>query len=123
MTLPGSESTLDLISKRSAILKQEFEDSKKFGFNEKYVLGQKLGEGQHASVWSCFERIVPRPENDSTPLLASKLDKDSYKPTTFAVKIVRNDDKETLIAHEEEFKILSRLSHKNVVRSIEMFHD
>lgn len=51
------------------------------------------------------------------------MDKNSYLPKKYAVKIVRDDDKEKIMAHEREFEILSKLSHKNVVRSIEMFHD
>jgi serine/threonine protein kinase len=39
------------------------------------------------------------------------------------VKIVRDDDKEKIFAHKKEFEILSKLHHKNIVRSIEMFHD
>lgn len=51
------------------------------------------------------------------------MDKEAYLPKQYAVKIVRDDDKEKLMAHEKEFEILSELTHKNVVRSVEMFHD
>lgn len=37
--------------------------------------------------------------------------------------MVRSEDKEMIVAHEREFEILSTLTHKNVVKSIEMFHD
>ena len=54
-------------------------------------------------MWSCYERSYPRPLDDCTPLLASKMDKDAYKPEKYAVKIVRDDDKEKIMAHEREF--------------------
>ena len=41
----------------------------------------------------------------------------------FAVKVTRDDDQEKLKAHEEEFKILGRLDHPNVVKGIEIFRD
>jgi serine/threonine protein kinase len=41
----------------------------------------------------------------------------------FAVKIVRDNDEEKLRAHENEFYILSRLNHKNIVRAVEIFKD
>lgn len=84
-------------------LQQEFQESKKFNFHDKYVKGSKLGEGQHASVWDCFERTTPRPADDCTPLLAADICAQDYKPKKYAVKIVRDDDKEKLMAHEKEF--------------------
>lgn len=36
---------------------------------------------------------------------------------------MRDDDKEKIIAHKREFEILNKLNHRNIVRSIEMFHD
>lgn len=71
--------------------------------------GEKLGEGQHTTVWECFERKTPRPENDCTPLMAKDISPDAYRPEKYAVKIVRDDDNEKLIAHEREFEILSKL--------------
>jgi hypothetical protein len=46
-----------------------------------------------------------------------------YDPTPFAVKIVRDDDKEKIIAHLREFEILKGLRHPNVVGAIEIFED
>jgi hypothetical protein len=40
---------------------------------------------------------------------------DSYYPKPYAVKIVRDDDQEKIIAHKKEFEILFKLKHKNVV--------
>ena len=34
-----------------------------------------------------------------------------------------NNDEEILNAHEEEFKILERLNHPNIVNGIELFRD
>ena len=39
------------------------------------------------------------------------------------MKVTRDDDQEKLKAHEEEFKILGRLNHPNVVKGIEIFRD
>lgn len=44
--------------------------------------------------------------DECTPLLASQIDKDAYHPKPYAVKIVRDDDKEKLLAHQKEFEIL-----------------
>ena len=41
----------------------------------------------------------------------------------YAVKVVRDNDQEKLRAHENEFKILSRLKHKNIVGAVEIFKD
>lgn len=50
-------------------------------FHDKFVLAEKLGEGQHASVFKCFMRKNPRSETEcSTPLLASQMQKDEYLP-------------------------------------------
>jgi serine/threonine protein kinase len=48
---------------------------------------------------------------------------DEYEPHPFAVKIVRDDDKEKIIAHLREFEILKDLRHPNVVGAIEIFED
>ena len=41
----------------------------------------------------------------------------------FAVKIVRDDDQEKIIAHQKEFDILKQLDHFNVVRAVEIFNN
>lgn len=60
-----------------------------------------------------------------TPLLARQLKKDiDYDPQlVYAVKIVRDDDKEKIIAHQKEFEILKDLHHENIVRAVEVFED
>jgi serine/threonine protein kinase len=57
----------------------------------------------HASVYKCF-----------------KID-DIQQKQPLAVKIVREEDEEKILAHKNEFKIMERLNHPNVVRSFEMF--
>jgi len=90
-----------------------------------YVLDDKpIGEGQHATVYKCFKRVKPRSLKECTPLLARQLPNDEYnKDEPFAVKIVRDDDKEKIIAHEREFDILKPLKHKNVVSVIELYRN
>ena len=41
------------------ILKKDYEESRLLDFNAKYVCGEKLGEGMHASVYKCYKRIIP----------------------------------------------------------------
>ena len=107
ITLSNMGSTLDIIHNRGANLEKEFQKSKILNFHEKYVKGEKVGEGQHTTVWVCYERSIPRPENDCTPLCARDISPQAYKPTKYAVKIVRDDDNEKLSAHEREYTILS----------------
>ena len=71
----------------------------------------------------CFERTFARSAKESTPLLVDKLQLNAYHPTPYAVKKVRDDDMEKLIAHEREFEILAKLSHKNIIKAIELFRD
>lgn len=51
------------------------------------------------------------------------MDVSEYEQIPFAVKIVRDDDAEKIIAHEREFEILEYLHHPNVVRAVELFKD
>ena len=76
----GLGTTLDIISNRGKLLEEQFKESKKFNFDEKFVRGVKLGEGQHSTVWSCHERTVPRSNDDTTPKLAKDMNPDEYKP-------------------------------------------
>jgi len=81
-----------------------------------------LGEGQHASVYKCYKRKHPRSSEECTPLLARQLKEDQYlSDEIFAVKIVRDDDQEKILAHKKEFEILLKLNHSNVVRAVEIF--
>jgi serine/threonine protein kinase len=113
-----------MLKQRGADLEKAFNESRILNFDNKYVLGEKLGEGQHASVYKCFKRINPRTTTDeTTPLLARQMNSTEFDPTPFAVKIVRDDDKEKIIAHLREFDILKGLRHPNVVGAIEIFED
>ena len=38
-----------------------------------------------------------------------------------AVKIVREEDEEKILVHQREFNIMQRLSHKNIVKSLEIY--
>ena len=49
---------------------EEFKESKMHSFHDVYVIGDKLGEGQHAAVYKCYKRIKPRSADECTPLLA-----------------------------------------------------
>jgi len=78
----------------------------------------------HAAVYKCFKRLKPRSSGETTPLPASKLKAgEEFEPTPYAVKIVRDDDEEKIIAHRREFEILKLLTHPNVVGAREIFED
>lgn len=124
LRLPGNISTQELIERRGNELQQDYDRNKEVNFHDRYVKGEKLGEGQHASVFSCFRRAVPRSANECTPLPAALLQKGDYHAEKrYAVKIVRDDDKEKIIAHKTEFGILKGLDHPNVVKMLEIFDD
>jgi hypothetical protein len=95
-----------LIKEKGKLLNEQFLTAKSASFHSKYVMGMKLGEGQHASVSICYERTVPRSTEECTPLLSHQIDKDAFKPIPYAVKKVSDEDEEKLIAHEKEFEIL-----------------
>ena len=59
----------------------------------------------HSSVHKCFE-----------------VD-DHEKLFPYAVKITRDDDEEKKIANRNEFNILKKLNHKNIVRCLELFEN
>lgn len=87
-------------------------------------MGDKLGEGSHCVVYKCFRRLNPRsPDEATTPLRVDKMQSKEFQPGAFAVKIVRSDDLEKMMAHKRESEILHALSHTNVVNGIEMFED
>ena len=44
-----------------------------------------------------------------------------FFPKVYAVKIVRDDDCEKIMAQKREFEILEKLDHPNVVKVIEYF--
>jgi hypothetical protein len=78
LRLPGNFSTQQLIEQRGNELQAEFNKNKEVNFHDKYVKGEKLGEGHHASVYVCYERALPRSANECTPLPAAKLRKEDY---------------------------------------------
>ena len=84
-------------------MKKEFDEQEKTGFYANYTKDKKLGEGMHASVYRCFKM------------------EDVLKEFPFAVKISREDDEEKRQASFSEFEMTSKLDHKNVVRSFEVF--
>ena len=69
------------------------------------MIGDCLGEGQHATVYKCYPRMQPRGEQECTPLLSKHLreGQDFDSTQTFAVKVVRSDDVEKLNAHRKEY--------------------
>ena len=67
-------------------------------------MGDKLGEGAHASVYKCF------------------LKSDVNMKTPYAVKIMRERDEEKREAMTNEYNIQSKLVHRNICKAIEYFH-
>ncbi len=74
-------------------------------FGSKYVRGEKIGEGQHSSVYKCF----------------TILDKEQEHP--LAVKVTREDDEEKKEATRKEFKIMMGLNHPGITEGIEIFEN
>lgn len=101
----SNEDRLKRISLSSRKLVDDFEENKQNSFASKYVMGQKLGEGMNAVVYTCFKI------------------EDLEKKKPYAVKVSRADDEERKEAHRKEFEITSKLKHINIVQSIEMFDD
>jgi len=113
-----------MIHEQAETLKQEFMQSKIHAFHDAFVVGKKLGEGQHASVYQCFKRVNPRSNMEATtPFKVDKMQDNEYHKQPYAVKMVRSDDYEKIEAHKKEFEILKTLNHRNVVRGIELFYD
>ncbi|CDW90758.1 protein kinase domain containing protein [Stylonychia lemnae] len=96
-------SRYSMIKVKSNVFKQEYFESLINSFESKYYLDNMLGQGMHATVFKCF-----------------KLD-DIHKKEPFAVKIVRDDDDEKRQAHQNEFEIMHRLEHPNIVKGLEIF--
>jgi serine/threonine protein kinase len=70
-----------------------------------YELGEKIGEGMHSSVYKCFKA------------------NDFQQKCPFAVKITREDDEEKKLAHRNEYRLTSGLTHPNVVASHDFFEN
>ena len=62
-----------------------------------------LNQGMHATVFKCY----------------AKDDIDRLYP--MAVKVVREEDEEKIMVHQNEFKITFALNHTNIVKSTEIF--
>ena len=104
---PTSNVKLRLIAIResSKKLMAKYEEESKNAFETKYVLGSKIGEGMHSSVYKCF------------------LKSDIKKFSPFAVKISRDDDEEKKIAHRNEFEISKKFNHLNIINSKEFYEN
>ncbi len=81
------------------MLSQRYIDSSTHSFHDYYILGEKLGEGQHASVYKCFKRKIKRKQNVFSDQQLDEFSSEEYDVQPFAVKVVRDDDKEKIIAH------------------------
>lgn len=55
LSIHGSSNRLDIISKCSQQIQEKYEESKENGFDKKFTLGDKIGEGMHATVHKCFD--------------------------------------------------------------------
>ena len=75
------------------------------GFETRYALGRKVGEGMHSVVYECFQAG------------------DEKRQRPFAVKVSREDDEEKKMAHRREFKLTRQLDHPNLVNSYEFFEN
>lgn len=95
LTLATSQ--MDMIKQQASLVQQDYLQSQCDSFHEKYVLGDKLGEGQHASVYKCYQRVTATKQT-CTPLPKNELLESEYLPETYAVKIVRDDDCEKISA-------------------------
>ena len=71
-------------------------------FETRYLLGKKIGEGMHCSVFKCLNRLDDK---------------------TYAVKIMRDDDEEKIMACRNEFSITKQLNHPNLIRSHSFFEN
>ena len=96
-----------MIQEQASTLNHVYNESNMHSFYDTYVLGNKLGEGQHAIVYKCFKRVHPRSAQEATtPFNVDKMTNKDYYPTPYAVKIVRTDDLEKINAHKRESEIL-----------------
>ena len=72
ITLGNSQQ--ELIMNRANKLNEEFEESQKNNFHNKYYLdeGKKLGEGQHAIVYECYLKEENKEEKKGNSKLETK---------------------------------------------------
>eukprot|EP00347_Sterkiella_histriomuscorum_P009234 403342006 len=92
-----------LIKAKSEKFKKEYLNAMENSFESKYILDIPLGQGMHATVYKCFHI------------------NDEIKVRQLAVKEMREDDEEKILAAKKEFEITRRLDHPNIVKSIEFF--
>ena len=107
LQLPGGsqEDRLEGNRRKGQEIQQKFQEQEDNCFDAKYVLGEKLGEGMHASVFKCWK----------------KNDVDRIHP--YAVKFSRESDEEKRELIVKEYYITKGLDHKNVVRTVELFNN
>lgn len=86
--------TIDRIRRSSLLMFKKFSE-REDGFDQKYTLGKRLGEGMHSVVYECFSK------SDGSPM---------------AVKVSREEDEEKKLAHKNEYLLLKDLVHPSIVR-------
>ena len=87
----------------SRVLEDKFDSNQAAHFDHHYTMGEKLGEGMHASVYLCSAR------------------QDMAK--RYAVKISRSDDPEKTASFKNEYEVLKDLDHPNIVKAHRIFED
>ena len=98
-----AESRLRVIRMQSMKLIERHHNSQKNSFELKYSLGEKIGEGQHSSVFKCFSKVNPL-----IPL---------------AVKLTREDDEEKKRVIRQEYELTKNLNHQNLLKSVDYFEN
>lgn len=106
MSLPDNLSqkdkdTINRIRASSMQIIQKF-NSREDGFDQKYRVGKRLGEGMHSVVFECFSL------SDGLPL---------------AVKVTREEDEEKKLSHKKEYLVLKDLDHPNIVNIADFFQN
>ncbi len=71
-------------------------------FSDSYELMEKIGEGAHASVYRCIQKLTGK---------------------EFAVKVTKQGDEELIEGSKIQFKILKNLDHENVMKAEAFYTD
>ena len=74
----------------------------KHDFENSYILGPKIGEGMHSSVYKCTSKTTQE---------------------ALVVKVTREDDPEKKLAHKKEFELLCKLDHPNILKAISFYEN
>eukprot|EP01083_Nonionella_stella_P309495 1096419_1 len=85
----------------------------KKNFIEQYELGSEIGTGSFATVHKCYEKNEPKDVIEQSDT------------QSFAVKVINKwylSDKE-LLGLRNEIQILKKISHKNIIKLIDIFDD